>query len=284
MASFLQLRLPPRRRLPELAGEHHGSRLALQQLLAVLPPSAQQQQQRRRSRRRTPRPSRPRSWRTCSTPPRLLPDCQKASPKPCRFRGPLQHAGEVQEELARPIQEATEFFKSVETQLDSITFTDSTNCEGAGSSEDDLDASCVEEIDPSAEDKELKHQLLRKYGGMWEPPAGVLQAAEEGKLPRRPGRSCCTVADAGGGAYVQETEKIALAESTGWTRSRSTTGSSTRGSGTGSRRRGHAFSVMDGGGRELPPLQGPAMYMDRAPFMVDGMYRLGLDLEASLPS
>ena len=27
------------------------------------------------------------------------------------------------EELARPIQEATEFFKSVETQLDSITFT-----------------------------------------------------------------------------------------------------------------------------------------------------------------
>jgi len=41
--------------------------------------------------------------------------------------------------------------------------------EGVGSSEDDMDASGREneppEIDPRAEDKELKYQLLKKYSG-----------------------------------------------------------------------------------------------------------------------
>jgi hypothetical protein len=59
------------------------------------------------------------------------------------------------------------------------------NCEGAGSSEDDLDTSCAEEIDPSAEDKELKHQLLRRYGGY----VGSLRQEfckrrKKGKLPK----------------------------------------------------------------------------------------------------
>jgi hypothetical protein len=65
------------------------------------------------------------------------------------------------------------------------TLTDSNYCEGAGSSEDDQDGSCPEEIDPFAEDKELKHQLLRKYGGYL---GGLRQEfskrKKKGKLPK----------------------------------------------------------------------------------------------------
>ncbi|XP_066386019.1 homeobox protein knotted-1-like 12 isoform X2 [Miscanthus floridulus] len=89
-----------------------------------------------------------------------------------------------QEEMARPIQEATEFFESVERQLQLGSISDS-NCEVAWSSEDEQDASCPEEIDPCAEDKELKHQLLRKYGGYL---GGLRQEfskrKKKGKLPK----------------------------------------------------------------------------------------------------
>jgi hypothetical protein len=65
------------------------------------------------------------------------------------------------------------------------TLTDSNYCEGAGSSEDDQDGSCPEAIDPFAEDKELKHQLLRKYGGYL---GGLRQEfskrKKKGKLPK----------------------------------------------------------------------------------------------------
>ncbi|KAL5678865.1 hypothetical protein ACJX0J_014996, partial [Zea mays] len=85
------------------------------------------------------------------------------------------------EELTRPIDEAMEFLKRVEAQLDSIagggssssarlSLADGKSSEGAGSSEDDdMDPSGREneppEIDPRAEDKELKYQLLKKYSG-----------------------------------------------------------------------------------------------------------------------
>ncbi|EMS60539.1 Homeobox protein rough sheath 1 [Triticum urartu] len=183
------------------------------------------------------------------------------------------------EELARPIQEATEFFKSVETQLDSITFTDN-NCEGAGSSEDELDTSCVEEIDPSAEDKELKHQLLRKYGGY----VGSLRQEfckrrKKGKLPKEARQKLLHWWELHSKwPYPSETEKIALAESTGLDQKQINNWFINQ-------RKRHwkpapedmPFSVMDGGVGVsfLPASQGPALYMDRAPFMVDGMYRLG---------
>ncbi|RCV40679.1 hypothetical protein SEVIR_9G073300v4 [Setaria viridis] len=119
-----------------------------------------------------------------------------------------------QEELARPIQEAAEFFKSVERQLDSIT---DSNCEGAGSSEDDQDASCPEEIDPCAEDKELKHQLLRKYGGYL---GGLRQEftkrKKKGKLPKEARQKLLHWWELHyKWPYPSETEKMALAETTG---------------------------------------------------------------------
>ncbi|KAG2534918.1 hypothetical protein PVAP13_9NG072500 [Panicum virgatum] len=124
-----------------------------------------------------------------------------------------------QEELARPIHEAAEFFKSVERQLDSIT--DSNYCEGAGSSEDDQDASCPEEIDPCAEDKELKHQLLRKYGGYL---GGLRQEfskrKKKGKLPKEARQKLLHWWELHykwpyPSVRPLETEKLALAETTG---------------------------------------------------------------------
>lgn len=87
MASFLQLPPPAASSpSPELAGEQHGSRLALQQLLAVPPPSAQQQQRREIS----PADAATIKAKIMAHPlysPLLASflDCQKASPKPCRF-------------------------------------------------------------------------------------------------------------------------------------------------------------------------------------------------------
>ncbi|XP_044985006.1 homeobox protein rough sheath 1-like isoform X1 [Hordeum vulgare subsp. vulgare] len=315
MASFLQLPPPaapsPK---PELAGEHHGSRLALQQLLAVPPPSAQQQQQRREISPADAATVKAKimahplyspllaSYLDCQkvgAPPEVLERLSAVAAKLDAGHGRGQHEAprpdpeldqfmeaycnmlvKYREELARPIQEATEFFKSVETQLDSITFTDSTNCEGAGSSEDDLDASCVEEIDPSAEDKELKHQLLRKYGGY----VGSLRQEfckrrKKGKLPKEARQKLLHWWELHSKwPYPSETEKIALAESTGLDQKQINNWFINQ-------RKRHwkpapedmPFSVMDGGVGVsfLSAPQGPAMYMDRAPFMVDGMYRLG---------
>ena len=61
--------------------------------------------------------------------------------------------------------------------------------EGVGSSEDDMDPSGREndppEIDPRAEDKELKYQLLKKYSGYFEQPqARVFQEKEEREAPK----------------------------------------------------------------------------------------------------
>uniref|UniRef100_A0A453LWQ5 KNOX2 domain-containing protein n=1 Tax=Aegilops tauschii subsp. strangulata TaxID=200361 RepID=A0A453LWQ5_AEGTS len=162
MASFLQLPPPSASSpSPELAGEQHGSRLALQQLLAAPPPSAQQQQQQRRE--ISPADVATIKAKIMAHPlysPLLASylDCQKVgappevlerlsavaakldaghgrgkheSPRPDPELDQFMEAycnmlAKYREELARPIQEATEFFKSVETQLDSITFTAST--------------------------------------------------------------------------------------------------------------------------------------------------------------
>uniref|UniRef100_A0A0E0GUC9 Homeobox domain-containing protein n=1 Tax=Oryza nivara TaxID=4536 RepID=A0A0E0GUC9_ORYNI len=61
------------------------------------------------------------------------------------------------------------------------------NCEGTGSSEEeqDQDTSCpeAEEIDPS--DKQLKHQLLRKYGGsLGDLRQEFSKRTKKGKLPK----------------------------------------------------------------------------------------------------
>ncbi|PWZ52227.1 Homeobox protein knotted-1-like 12 [Zea mays] len=182
------------------------------------------------------------------------------------------------EEMARPIQEATEFFNSMERQLGS-TISDS-NCEVAGSSEDEQDASCPEEIDPCAEDKELKHQLLRKYGGYL---GGLRQEfskrKKKGKLPKEARQKLLHWWELHyKWPYPSETEKMALAETTGLDPKQINNWFINQ-------RKRHwkpasedmPFAMMEGG---FHVAQGTAaLYMDRPapPFMADdgGMYRLG---------
>ncbi|CAN6303377.1 unnamed protein product [Urochloa humidicola] len=236
-------------------GHHHSSRLTLQQLLAN--PSAQHSHQKDGAvvqREISPVDAETIKAKIMSHPQysalvAAYLDCQKvgappdvserlsamaakldAQPEPSRRRHELSRADpeldqfmeaycnmlvKYQEELARPIQEAAAFFKSVERQLDSIT--DISNCEGAGSSEEDQDASCPEEIDPCAEDKELKHHLLRKYGGYL---GGLRQEfskrKKKGKLPKEARQKLLHWWELHyKWPYPSETEKIALAETTG---------------------------------------------------------------------
>ncbi|CAN6291719.1 unnamed protein product [Urochloa humidicola] len=186
-----------------------------------------------------------------------------------------------QEELERPIQEAAEFFKSVERQLDSIT--DISNCEGAGSSEEDQDAGCPEEIDPCAEDKELKHHLLRKYGGYL---GGLRQEfskrKKKGKLPKEARQKLLHWWELHyKWPYPSETEKIALAETTGLDQKQINNWFINQ-------RKRHwkptsedmPFAMMEAapGGFHAPQAGAAALYMadSRTSFMADGgMFRLG---------
>ncbi|KAI8550144.1 hypothetical protein RHMOL_Rhmol06G0081900 [Rhododendron molle] len=101
------------------------------------------------------------------------------------------------EELTRPLQEAMEFMRRIETQLNMLTnapvriFPSAADekCEGVVSSEEDQDNSGGEtelpEIDPRAEDRELKNHLLRKYSGYLSSLKQELsKKKKKGKLPK----------------------------------------------------------------------------------------------------
>lgn len=85
------------------------------------------------------------------------------------------------------------FLLHLNTSLNSFAFenvkcTDD-KCEGIGSSEDDQDNSGGEtelpEIDPRAEDRELKNHLLRKYSGYLSSLKQELsKKKKKGKLPK----------------------------------------------------------------------------------------------------
>ncbi|CAM0876473.1 unnamed protein product [Alopecurus aequalis] len=306
MASFLQLPLPAT--ASSSPDKHHGSRLALQQLLATPPPSSTQRGEISPADAATVKakimahplyPPLLASYLDCQkvgAPPEVMDRLSAVAAKLDAAQGRRQHEPpradpeldqfmeaycnmlvKYREELARPIQEATEFFKSVETQLDSIT---DNNCEGAaGSSEDDQDTSCPEEIDPSAEDKELKHQLLRKYGGY----VGSLRQEfckrrKKGKLPKEARQKLLHWWDLHSKwPYPSETEKIALAESTGLDQKQINNWFINQ-------RKRHwkpaaedmPYAMLDGGAVGFHAGGGAAaLYMDRSPFMVDGMYRFG---------
>uniref|UniRef100_A0A0E0D7H4 Homeobox domain-containing protein n=1 Tax=Oryza meridionalis TaxID=40149 RepID=A0A0E0D7H4_9ORYZ len=186
------------------------------------------------------------------------------------------------EELERPIQEAAEFFSRVETQLDSLA---ESNCEGTGSSEEEQDTSCPEEIDPS--DKQLKHQLLRKYGGSLGDLRQVFsKRTKKGKLPKEARQKLLHWWELHyKWPYPSEMEKMTLAQTTGldqkqinnwfinqrkrhWkpTPVAGTAFPTMEAAGGGFRHSGH------GGG--LAAAAALPLYMGK-PFVVDGMYRLG---------
>uniref|UniRef100_A0A0D9VZI8 Homeobox domain-containing protein n=1 Tax=Leersia perrieri TaxID=77586 RepID=A0A0D9VZI8_9ORYZ len=116
------------------------------------------------------------------------------------------------EELERPLQEAAEFFRRVETQLNWIA---DSNCEGSASSEEEKDTSCHEEVELC--DKELKHELLRKYGGsLGNLKQEFSKRTKKGKLPGEARQKLQHWWERHyNWPYPSETEKMTLAQSTG---------------------------------------------------------------------
>lgn len=137
------------------------------------------------------------------------------------------------EELARPIQEAMDFMRKIEAQLNNLNnnndnarpaqnFNSDEKCEGVVSSEEDQENSVGEtdqlpEIDPRAEDQELKNYLLKKYSGyLGNLKQELSKKKKKGKLPKDARQKLLNWWELHyKWPYPSETEKVALAESTG---------------------------------------------------------------------
>ncbi|CAL4935245.1 unnamed protein product [Urochloa decumbens] len=128
------------------------------------------------------------------------------------------------QELTRPIQEADDFFRSMEAQIDSFSLDDNGYEGGGGSSDDDEQETVdlaglpvAETGSPSGEDKELKNRLLNKYSGylssLWRE---LSRKKKKGKLPRDARQKLLHWWQLHyRWPYPSELEKAALAESTG---------------------------------------------------------------------
>ncbi|KAL0432615.1 UNVERIFIED_CONTAM: Homeobox protein knotted-1-like 2 [Sesamum latifolium] len=186
------------------------------------------------------------------------------------------------EELTRPLQEAMEFMRRIETQLNMLTsdpvrIFNSEKCEGVGSSEDDQDNSggetALPEIDPRAEDRELKNHLLKKYSGYLSSLKQELQEKEEREAAQRcPSETTQLVGitlQVALSIELQESEKVALAESTGLDQKQINNWFINQRKRHWKPSEDMQFMVMDG----LHP-QSAALYME-GHYMGEGPYRLG---------
>ncbi|XP_043723856.1 homeobox protein knotted-1-like 6 [Telopea speciosissima] len=125
-------------------------------------------------------------------------------------------------DLAKPFDEATSFLNKIEMQLSNLCKGSSLNSisdEAAGSSDDDFSGGEIEvqEVQPRAEDRELKDKLLRKYSGYISSlKQEFSKKKKKGKLPREARQ---TLLDWWSvhykWPYPTEADKNALAESTG---------------------------------------------------------------------
>ncbi|KAG2535561.1 homeotic protein knotted-1-like [Panicum virgatum] len=124
------------------------------------------------------------------------------------------------EELTRPLQEAMEFMRRVESQLSSLSISGRSlrNILSSGSSEEDQEGSGGEtELDAHGVDQELKHHLLKKYSGYLSSLKQELsKKKKKGKLPKEARQQLLSWWDLHyKWPYPSETQKVALAESTG---------------------------------------------------------------------
>ncbi|KAK3146490.1 hypothetical protein QOZ80_3BG0267090 [Eleusine coracana subsp. coracana] len=126
------------------------------------------------------------------------------------------------QELTRPIQEADEFFRIMEAQIDSFVLDDKTCCElGGGGSSDEDEQETGGHLDGLSEtigeDNELKNRLLNKYSGylssLWKE---LSRKKKKGKLPRDARQKLLHWWQLHyRWPYPSELEKAALSESTG---------------------------------------------------------------------
>nr|AXL67962.1 homeobox protein knotted-1-like protein [Viola albida]AXL67963.1 homeobox protein knotted-1-like protein [Viola albida var. takahashii]AXL67964.1 homeobox protein knotted-1-like protein [Viola chaerophylloides] len=187
------------------------------------------------------------------------------------------------EELTRPIQEAMDFMRRIETQLNMICsnsdpiriFNSDEKSEGVGSSEEDQDNSAGEtelaEIDPRAEDRELKNHLLRKYSGYLSSLKQELsKKKKKGKLPKEARQKLLSWWELHyKWPYPSEPEKVALAESTGLDQKQINNWFINQRKRHWKPSEDMQLMVMDG----MHP-QNTALFMD-GHYMGDGPYRLG---------
>ncbi|TYH83134.1 hypothetical protein ES332_D02G111100v1 [Gossypium tomentosum] len=130
------------------------------------------------------------------------------------------------DELMRPMQEALDFTRRTEAQLNRVSnglvqiFNSDEKCDGVGSSEEEENnnhSNGETKTNPRAEDRELKNQLLRKYRGYLSSLKQELsKKKKKGKLPKESSQKLLTWWELHyKWPYPSETEKVALAESTG---------------------------------------------------------------------
>ncbi|KAL3340290.1 hypothetical protein AABB24_028761 [Solanum stoloniferum] len=186
------------------------------------------------------------------------------------------------EELTRPLQEAMEFMQKIEAQLNMLgnapvrIFNSEDKCEGVGSSEEDQDNSGGEtelpEIDPRAEDRELKNHLLRKYSGYLSSLKQELsKKKKKGKLPKDARQKLITWWELHyKWPYPSESEKVALAESTGLDQKQINNWFINQRKRHWKPSEDMQFMVMDG----LHPQSAAALYME-GHYMGEAPFRLG---------
>ncbi|KAJ9686498.1 hypothetical protein PVL29_015414 [Vitis rotundifolia] len=126
-----------------------------------------------------------------------------------------------EQELTKPFKEAMLFLSRIECQFKALTVAPSDSVCGSyagrvGSSEEEVDGNdtC---IDPQAEDRELKGQLLRKYSGyLGSLKQEFLKKKKKGKLPKEARQQLLDWWSRHyKWPYPSESQKLALAESTG---------------------------------------------------------------------
>ncbi|KAL3519414.1 hypothetical protein ACH5RR_017563 [Cinchona calisaya] len=126
-----------------------------------------------------------------------------------------------EQELSKPFKEAMLFLSRIECQFKALTLASSDSVFGEsmdknGSSEEDVDAN-NSFIDPQAEDRELKGQLLRKYSGyLGSLKQEFMKKRKKGKLPKEARQQLLDWWSRHyKWPYPSESQKLALAESTG---------------------------------------------------------------------
>ncbi|CAN6683092.1 unnamed protein product [Malus baccata var. baccata] len=128
-----------------------------------------------------------------------------------------------EQELSKPFKEAMIFFQRIESQFKALTLSSSSDSAGYGDGIDRNNGSSEEEvdvnnfIDPQAEDRELKGQLLRKYSGyLGSLKQEFMKKRKKGKLPKEARQQLLDWWSRHyKWPYPSESQKLALAESTG---------------------------------------------------------------------
>ncbi|GMY09823.1 homeobox protein SBH1-like isoform X2 [Fagus crenata] len=121
-----------------------------------------------------------------------------------------------EQELSKPFKEAMLFFSRIECQLKALTVSSSDFAGRNGSSEEEVDVN-ENVVDPQAEDRELKTQLLRKYSGyLGSLKQEFLKKKKNGKLPKEARQRLLDWWSRHyKWPYPSESQKVALADSTG---------------------------------------------------------------------